>query len=57
MGGEGSIVGKQHLPDQYAVKFCLGFQEGKIEQIAVFPCVGEDAIFRLMDSIVQDQGE
>ena len=57
MGCEGSIVVEQHLPDQYAAHFGLGFQAAEVEQVPVALRAKEDAILRLSKGIVQEKGK
>ena len=57
MGGEGSIIRKQHLPDENSAHLGLSTEAGQVEEVPVAPGVEEDAIFRLAEGIAQEKGE
>ena len=45
VGGQGSVVGEEHLSQQELAHFCLGSQAGQVEQLAVRSRMEKHSVF------------
>ena len=55
--GQGSVICKQHLPEEDLADFGLGTQTGQVEEAPITPSVDVDAVSTLVKGALQQERE